>query len=255
MSLADIATATKISPAALEALERNEVQRLPGGIFGRAIVRSYAIAVGLDPEATVNEFLSEISRVERERARTTRRPEISSDDRLFLERQRRAVRTLRAVLTGLVIAAAIAAGWYFWGRKLVSDRPAATTKAPAATAVTQPPSPPPPAASPAPDPVPVTPVPAPAPPPADPSSPLLVEFEVTASCWVRITADGGTAIDGLLQPGPRQRVPASKSIRVSVGNAGAFQWWINGKPAKLLGPPGTTRQVTVTLENRATYLQ
>ena len=35
---------------ALEALERNDVSRLPGGIFSRAFVRSYAIEVGLEPE-------------------------------------------------------------------------------------------------------------------------------------------------------------------------------------------------------------
>src|SRR5213083_1046789 len=57
VSLRQIANATKISVAALEALERNDISRLPGGIFSRAFVRSYAIEVGLDPEETVKEFL------------------------------------------------------------------------------------------------------------------------------------------------------------------------------------------------------
>src|SRR2546422_6789668 len=57
VSLRQIATATKISVAALEALERNHISRLPGGIFSRAFVRSYAIEVGLDPDETVREFL------------------------------------------------------------------------------------------------------------------------------------------------------------------------------------------------------
>ena len=35
----------------LEALERNDISKLPGGIFSRAFVRSYAVEVGLDPEA------------------------------------------------------------------------------------------------------------------------------------------------------------------------------------------------------------
>src|ERR671936_3006950 len=58
VSLRQIATATKISVAALEALERNDVSRLPGGIFSRAFVRSYAAEVGLDPDDTVQEFLA-----------------------------------------------------------------------------------------------------------------------------------------------------------------------------------------------------
>jgi cytoskeletal protein RodZ len=57
VSLRQIADATKISVRALEALERNEISRLPGGIFSRAFVRSYAVEVGLDPEQTVREFM------------------------------------------------------------------------------------------------------------------------------------------------------------------------------------------------------
>ena len=57
VSLRQIADATKISIGALEALERNDISRLPGGIFSRAFVRSYAIEVGLDPELTVRDFM------------------------------------------------------------------------------------------------------------------------------------------------------------------------------------------------------
>src|SRR5712691_996886 len=59
ISLRQIANATKISVAVLEALERNDVSRLPGGIFGRAFVRSYAVEVGLDPEQTIQEFITQ----------------------------------------------------------------------------------------------------------------------------------------------------------------------------------------------------
>lgn len=57
VTLRQIADATKLSFAALEALERNDISRLPGGIYTRAFVRSYAIEVGLDPEQTVRDFL------------------------------------------------------------------------------------------------------------------------------------------------------------------------------------------------------
>src|SRR3954468_21057749 len=59
VSLRQIANATKISVAALEALERNDISRLPGGIFSRAFVRSYAIEIGLDPEPTIQEFIAQ----------------------------------------------------------------------------------------------------------------------------------------------------------------------------------------------------
>lgn len=57
VSLRKIADTTKISVATLEALERNEVKRLPGGIFTRAIVRAYAEEIGIDAESAVREFV------------------------------------------------------------------------------------------------------------------------------------------------------------------------------------------------------
>src|SRR5262245_737288 len=57
VSLRDIAERTKISVRTLEALEAEDVSRLPGGIFGRAFVRSYAAEVGLDPEPVVEDFV------------------------------------------------------------------------------------------------------------------------------------------------------------------------------------------------------
>src|SRR6266576_3869990 len=59
VSLRQIANATKIAMSALEALERNDISRLPGGIFSRAFVRSYAVEVGADPEQTLRDFLSQ----------------------------------------------------------------------------------------------------------------------------------------------------------------------------------------------------
>lgn len=98
VSLNDIAADTKIAVPTLEALERSDFGKLPGGIFGRAFVRAYALAVGVEPESAVNDFLTEYGRWEKERERTAKRPEISADDREFVERQRRALRTVRTVL-------------------------------------------------------------------------------------------------------------------------------------------------------------
>ena len=57
MTLRRISDATRISISALEALERNDISRWPGGIYSRSFVRSYAIEIGLDPEQAVREFL------------------------------------------------------------------------------------------------------------------------------------------------------------------------------------------------------
>jgi helix-turn-helix protein len=46
-----------VSVALFKGLERDDVSRWPTGIFRRSFVRSYATAVGLEPDAVVREFL------------------------------------------------------------------------------------------------------------------------------------------------------------------------------------------------------
>jgi hypothetical protein len=56
--LSQIAYDTKIKLTLLDGLERDDVSCWPQGLFRRAWVRSYARAIGLDPEATVREFVA-----------------------------------------------------------------------------------------------------------------------------------------------------------------------------------------------------
>jgi len=57
IALTTIAEQTKIKLSLLEALERDDLSHWPGGIFRRSYVRSYARAIGLDPDSTLREFL------------------------------------------------------------------------------------------------------------------------------------------------------------------------------------------------------
>jgi len=52
IALQSIIDATKISSRHLQALETNHFDYLPGGVFNRGIVRSYARVVGLDRKST-----------------------------------------------------------------------------------------------------------------------------------------------------------------------------------------------------------
>jgi cytoskeletal protein RodZ len=57
IALKSIAESTKIGITLLEGLERDNVSRWPSGIFRKSFVRSYALAVGLDPDPIVREFI------------------------------------------------------------------------------------------------------------------------------------------------------------------------------------------------------
>src|ERR1039457_6320710 len=56
VSLEEIASATKISLRFLEAIEQEDFKKLPGGIFGRSFIRTYAKYLGLDEERVLTEF-------------------------------------------------------------------------------------------------------------------------------------------------------------------------------------------------------
>ena len=57
IGLREVAEATKVNIRYLEAMERNDFEHLPGGVFNRGFVRAYAQFIGVDPDAMVNAYL------------------------------------------------------------------------------------------------------------------------------------------------------------------------------------------------------
>jgi hypothetical protein len=57
IALEAIAANTKIGIGLLRGLEHDDVSRWPSGVFRRSFMRTYAEAIGLDPEETLREFL------------------------------------------------------------------------------------------------------------------------------------------------------------------------------------------------------
>jgi transcriptional regulator with XRE-family HTH domain len=56
ISIYEIVAATNVNAALWEGLERNDLARWPTGIYARSYVRSYAKAIGVDEESTVDDF-------------------------------------------------------------------------------------------------------------------------------------------------------------------------------------------------------
>lgn len=57
ITLDEISVATKIGTRNLRAIEENEFNKLPGGIFNKGFVRAYARHLGMDEDRVVNEYL------------------------------------------------------------------------------------------------------------------------------------------------------------------------------------------------------
>ena len=56
ISLEEIAATTKIKVGFLEAIENDDLARLPGGIFARGFMRTYASYLGLDADQFISEY-------------------------------------------------------------------------------------------------------------------------------------------------------------------------------------------------------
>jgi cytoskeleton protein RodZ len=243
ISLREIANTTKISVSALEALERNDISRLPGGIFSRAFVRSYAIEVGLDPEETIQEFIAQCPHDSVTAGHPASERLVDHDT---LESDRRMTSTF---LRLLVISIPIAGVVLYFGTVGRQTQP--SSPAEAVAGVTAPPTA---AMPPAP----------PAPAPASPSAmrvvdlaatgQLTVGLSVTKPCRVSATVDGQKAIERVMQSGEQQTMEVHRELMLTVDDGSAITMTLNGAAAKPLGPPGKGVTARLDLTNFKEYL-
>lgn len=118
VSLEEVAKATRISERFLQALENEDWNKLPGGLFGRAFVRTTARYLGLDEENLLGEY--DLARGET-MASTSVRPEerIPSPPRWI---------PVALVLGALLLLLALAFGaFYAWRSYKARRNPAHTS--------------------------------------------------------------------------------------------------------------------------------
>jgi cytoskeleton protein RodZ len=58
ISLDDVSRVTKISSRMLQAIEEEQFDRLPGGVFNKGFIRAYAKHLGLNDEEAISEYLT-----------------------------------------------------------------------------------------------------------------------------------------------------------------------------------------------------
>ena len=81
---------------------------------------------------------------------------------------------------------------------------------------------------------------------AAPKEPIVVNVEFVQQSWVRVTADGDQAYEGILQEGTERSWTAKKSLTIRAGNAGGVVLAYNQEQAKPMGKPGTVVEQTFT---------
>jgi cytoskeleton protein RodZ len=295
ITLRAIATTTKISMPSLEALERNDVSRLPGGIFLRAFVRAYAKEVGLDPEDTVRRFVARFPDAAAVDELAVHEP---VQQRTVLGDEQAASRLWRVVGWSLPLVAVIV--YFGFGGRLswVRDqlRPAAhraeqqpeqAPPSPETPVLTTPAAIPPadqagagvPASAGTVPPgaadtsasnaggaagaVPAAAPPAPeaARPPTETITSEATEGRFTmtltsrARCWVTVRSNGKVVFSGTMQSGDRQNLVLGGGVSLTVGNAAAMGVELDGKPARSLGAEGEVRTIRLTAQTLKDFLE
>ncbi len=252
MTLEDISTSSRIPVHVLEAIERDEFDRLPGGLFNVSFVRQYASAVGLNEDEVADRFAKACPATGGDADQIpsfATVPAREAGDRRELaarfaegltDRLRRYSLLLSASLglLGLVLLPlavfyspvesnqqADADSSYESARQVELEHrqvyPAPGQESPAPPAEPSVSS-------------------------AEPAVALQVGLRVIDTVWVRATKDGRRAWEYTLHAGQKKLITARESIALIVGNAGGVELTLNGEALPPIGERGQVRRVVFT---------
>jgi len=217
LDLAEVARETRVPLRHLKAIEADQHEPLPALPYAIGSVRSFARAVGLDPEATAAQF----------RAETSKTPHVPAPMAMAPLDERR-LPSPGIVTVSVVIVVAVIAGLSAWGAGLFDAPPPAAPGTAAAPIVAAAPDPAPAAVPAAAMPVPVT---------------GQVVLRAKEEVWVKIydKATRTNAKIGVMAAGETYAVPAEPAgLLLWTGKAGALTVSVGGRELPPLGGPVET---------------
>ena len=233
LSLADVSARTKIPIHALDAIEHNDFNRLPSGVFRKAFIKAFAAEVGADGDALVSEYREayEIDRAALAMAAAAAARRDRSRRQVWLAAAACASVVLCVWLVTVVVAGLRQRGEETLPPDAAIESVPTKTRGPVTTPVASP---------------------AAATPTARPEAPLRLEVRVQRTCWVAVHADGKRVLYRVLAPGETSQIEARDAIDLRVGDAGAVTFLINGAPGRSLGSSGEVVSVHITPANEQT---
>jgi hypothetical protein len=232
----DIASRTKIKVQFIRAIDLGAFDQLPGEFFTRGFLKMYAKEVGLSPQYVAAEFDAQ---------RTPPVQEFEPDlPPVAVSRQQPFRAAMppglglghgRSPLVGAALTVLLLVGVFMISRP--GEEPG-TPGAVGTGGVAQ-------AAEP--------PAPAPVPEPETLPGKLTLDVHPTAPTWLTVTTDDQRLFSRLVQTGEHVSVEGQHVLALRIGNAGGFEYSINGVPGKPLGVSGEVRDVRITPENYRTF--
>jgi len=247
VSLAAISEATRISEKMLEAIEAGKFSVLPQAYI-RAFLRAYARAIDLDPEEVLRRYdaVNQEIRAAAEEWVSRTKPHVLRPERSSAESSQSSPGiSLSSIVAAVVILMAVVAVIFFANRESAIPTQEPLSKIPFDKAVRES------EATPAqPDQIPPQTSPQ-APPSATSVRPvadsLRLEITTTDSVWVAMVIDNARRGEYLFPPGRIRSWAAKDQFLVSMGNAGAATFRLNGGNIGALGKRGAVvRNVLIT---------
>ena len=251
-TLPDIAKHLRIRQPFLESIECGRIADLPGNAYAVGFVRTYAQALGLDPDEMARRFRAEAAEVNRKTPLAFPAPV-----------PERGVPAGALVLVGLAVCIAAYVGWY----RMSGDRPGQVPVIPVPdrlAILAEPPHRPEPVQAAAPAPIAEAPAPVrtlssptqamaaqEAPPVAPPAISSAAPAAETAGLMLRARADswlqvrdkqGAILVSRVLRAGETWPFPARGVTLVTTGNAGGTEMLLDGTPIGNFGADGVVRR-------------
>lgn len=266
LSLREVSDATHIGSRFLQAIESDNYSILPGGIFNRGFVRSYARYVGLDEEQALVLYNQQLEAQGGEAPRTT----APSWDGIEEETSSPWGTIALIVIILLLLSAGIYTAYRWFKGEDATNQIVGSSPVPTASINASESSSPSPtvsatataslSASPAITPS-VSPTASPSPgATASPAAPLTGNLQVKIQigenqCWLKVKSDANPAAEGTLNPGDVREFSASEKMVLSIGNAVGVTATLNGRPMNLPRTKGVSSYVVLTKDNYQNFLQ
>ena len=234
VTLKEITSATRIGPRFLEALENEEWEKLPGGVFNRGFVRSVARYLGLDEESFLAEY---------DLAHGPTVPVIPARPAKHFSSRPKWVPFVAFLVALFVVGGLITGGVYAW-RYYTAHRAAKQSLAsPLPTAGAKEILPP------ANRTVPLNELASIAPPaitPVLPPVPLDLYVSLSQPTHLHILADGKLLLDAEVSSGENRHFPAEDHFDITAGDSSAVLLELNGQAMPPLGAPGASGTITLS---------
>jgi len=228
VSVEEICSATRISPKFLEALENEQWEKLPGGVFGHGFVRTIARYLGLSEENLLSEY--DLARGEAIPPSAEKPKERIPSASKWIPAV--ALLALLAVLAGLILGGRYAWRMYAAHRAKKKTSAVVTALPPTGTAASAVNDPPPLLAS-----------------GNEPVVPLHLSVVASQTTHVRIVVDGTVVHNADTSAGQNLLFSALDRFEVSASSAAAVLLQLNGQTVMLTGLPGSSGTILLTAKD------